>query len=257
MAVGRLTFNTLSAKGKAMTIQHLAARIRRETNTMTEACSKARRETCNKHKVKDVKSEIRRQCKLSDERGERRRRRRRIEYKIKYRHRLREERIRNMFRDHATFAGNYEDRNNGDQREVSERRGRIALVYVCGWINYTRSYGTYVEMSGLVFHQPAQEHEWAFVRVPPSTRTIDNALESLKPVAVKKAETAGRIVLRQGDLWVVQQRVDNMKALPPSHVFDAEKRVLRHNEHGDLSVPFQAKVYQMKSVANGRRRFVD
>ena len=64
-----------------------------------------------------------------------------------------------------------------------------------------------------------------------------------------------RKVLRQGDVWILEQNRDNLKALPSTHVWDAATRTLSHNGHGVLHIPFPFRAYPQRTLAaDGRYR---
>lgn len=93
-------------------------------------------------------------------------------------------------------------------------------------------------------------------RCPQTLTTIQECLAWLTPAAVARAETAGRWVARQGDVWLVElsHRPDNLAALPWSHTWDAEHRTLVHRAHKPVEVPESVRAvraYMPKAIGRG------
>lgn len=124
--------------------------------------------------------------------------------------------------------------------EVVDRvpRDRLALGVGEWWLDNSRRAGRWhKEVAILTGYEDGQR--WA-KRVPPSTATVAAALDYLKPAAVKHAEESGRIVLRQGDVWLVERRrgADDMSAIRgTAHVYDPAGRTVVHPQHGALALP--------------------
>lgn len=87
-------------------------------------------------------------------------------------------------------------------------------------------------------------------RIPARISTVADALAWITPAAVRKARDAGKRVLRQGDIWLVESRFrsDDTRALPWSHRWNPETRDLVHKEHGTLHVPFSFRAYRSKGI---------
>lgn len=111
---------------------------------------------------------------------------------------------------------------------------RASLSYLCG-----------VDDSG----------PWA-VRVPGSIRSISGAMEWVEPAAVRNAREAGRRVLRQGDVYAVEcgDRRDRADGddLPESHEWAHTSRILLHEGHAPLQVPFPCRFYRQRAYEMGR-----
>jgi len=97
------------------------------------------------------------------------------------------------------------------------------------------------------------------VRVPSNIENAIAALEWLQPAAVKTAFKQGKLVLRQGDFYFIEKRMnsDNMAALDSTrHTYNAETRSITHPEHHTLQLPagkhFRA-VMGRQIVVNGVR----
>ena len=139
------------------------------------------------------------------------------------------ERLLARYLAYSSFGGNTWDRNRGDMRRVIDYRPGIALVGVDGWIQYTRKYGTYVRMRGLVFAGGN------FVRCSPRAENIGDALEGLKPAAVRRAEAAGKEVLRQGDVYFIPSRRENYSGIEGTRHQIRDGKAI-HPEHGELAL---------------------
>ncbi len=99
---------------------------------------------------------------------------------------------------------------------------------------------------------------WA-VRVASTIDTLDDALESLVPVVVKRALAKGKRVLRQGDIYAyeVSERYDTTEPMRimGSHIWNPTTRILTHDNtwtglrgisssrppHAPLHVPFPCR----------------
>ena len=142
---------------------------------------------------------------------------------------------------------------------VVERRFSLALLRADGWRYYSRRFGSrpasIVYLAGMDDSGP-----WA-VRVPGTIETIADALEWVEPAQVRKARTADKTVLRQGDVYAVECRQDraltDARALPASHRWDSETRTLHHlpddgRVHAPLHVPFPARLVRQRVYEMGR-----
>lgn len=76
-------------------------------------------------------------------------------------------------------------------------------------------------------------------RVSPQVKTVNEALEWLKPAEVRKAEVEGRIILRQGDVFFVELKTKKRKItdyfLPENHRINGNMVV--HREHSTIVLP--------------------
>jgi len=129
----------------------------------------------------------------------------------------------------------------------------IALVTVEGWAQYSRRFGArYTKIVVLVIYD-RDTHTRRALRVGPSVETIDEALEYLKPAAVRRAEKEGKTVLRQGDFYFVPSRRPNYLALSGTrHEF--RDGVVYHPEHGALALPGPCRAYRQMAVVGGSCR---
>jgi hypothetical protein len=133
----------------------------------------------------------------------------------------------------------------------------VMLLGADGFAKYSSRIGTYPASLALLCGQD-DAGLWA-VRVPATIRTVEAALEWLKPAEVRKAEEAGKTVLRQGDVWIVERTRDAMarSELPEGHRWDAARRCLLHQGHQEVQVPFPAIAIRQSTIAEngvGRRR---
>jgi len=114
---------------------------------------------------------------------------------------------------------------------------RLWLVGNDGWYEYSRRAGTW-RYSVAVLCGIDDGQTFAF-RVPGSCDTVEQAIDAITPAAVRKAQTSGRWVARQGDVYLVElcRGQDNLTDLPYSHTWDSETRTLRHQEHVSVAVP--------------------
>lgn len=145
-------------------------------------------------------------------------------------------------------------------RHVSPGR-RLWLCYYGAWFEYSRSFGSRFLEAGYLCGR--DDGQYFAVRVPSTCRTVDEALEWLTPGAVKKAQAEGRWVERQGDVWLVELKAgrDNVTALPRSHHYDRETRIMAHPQHGSVAVPAHVRAVrtynQIQIATGGSRRAAD
>lgn len=133
----------------------------------------------------------------------------------------------------------------------------VALLRAEGWADYGARAGRYHRSLALLAGRD-DAGLWA-VRVPATITSAAAALDWLEPAEVRHARAAGRTVLRQGDVYVVQMLRGDVDPsdLPEGHRWDAETRTLYHGGHTSLRVPFRAKVIRQSTIAAsgvGRRR---
>lgn len=144
---------------------------------------------------------------------------------------------------------------------VMARTDGLTLLGCDGWRQYSRQYGA--RRCSLRYLCGRDDNgRWA-VRVPGTCDTVRAALAFVEPAAVQRARIDGRRILRQGDVYLVEQRTDNMDALAGTrHRWDAATRTLHHDDplapHAGLHVPFRARAHVQSVLrmgrANGRRR---
>ena len=133
---------------------------------------------------------------------------------------------------------------------------RVALLYRSGWAEYSRRVRSAEKSLALLGGR--DDSGWWAVRVPGTCTTVAQALEWLMPADVRRARDAGRRVLRQGDVWIVERTRDAMSGarLPWRHEWDGDARVLRHHGHAPVAVPFPAIAVPqrtLKARGAGRR----
>lgn len=148
-----------------------------------------------------------------------------------------------------------------DLMMVSETRTQegyhVGLLRAEGWAKYAGGVpASRASLAILAGHDDAGL--WA-VRVPGTMTTAGAALAWLEPAEVRKARDAGKRVLRQGDVYVVERTRDAMGQgdLPAGHVWEPGSRTLVHDGHARLHVPFPARAFRQSTLAafgSGRRR---
>jgi len=125
-----------------------------------------------------------------------------------------------------------------------ERKGRggkniylLIKVDMKRWSNGARFTNGYYTGYWLIGHDDGSDF---VTRLPNKDfKTIDEALEYMKPAVVKKAEKEGKKVFRQGDVFFIEasKRTNIFKQhLPASHKI-GEDLVVRHGEHSALKLP--------------------
>jgi hypothetical protein len=122
-----------------------------------------------------------------------------------------------------------------------------ALVTVEGWAQYSRRFGarrTRVVMLVVYDHDTRTRRA---LRVSPKVRTVAEALESIKPAAVRRAENLGVEVYRQGDYYFVPSRRPDYRALEGTR-HEVVNGVVVHPEHRPLNLPGPCKAYRQKTV---------
>lgn len=143
---------------------------------------------------------------------------------------------------------------------LQDRAGGLYLLRAEGWRQYSRRFGA---RSAAVAYLCGVDDAgpWA-VRVPGSTTTVAGALDALTPAEADHARHAGRKVLRQGDIYVIEMSRDrtarSAAELSEHHAWDPEARVLRHEppagerHHAPVHVPFPAKFVRQRVLRMGR-----
>ena len=145
-------------------------------------------------------------------------------------------------------------------RYVSETRtdadDQVMLLKADGWADYGRRAINRAKALAILGGRD-DAGLWA-VRVPATLATAEEALAWLMPAEVRAARDAGKRVLRQGDIWIVERSRDAMGGvrLPLRHDWDSEARVLRHSGHTPVEVPFPATAIAQRTLearGSGRR----
>jgi len=130
-------------------------------------------------------------------------------------------------------------------------RPRAVLYHLEGWVGYSRRESWYTSATELILYDD-DSGSWRAVRVARDVRTVQEALDWLKPEAVRRAEREGRRVLRQGDVYLVEKRRGpvNAEALADTrHELEETPRGWRlvHPEHAPLEVDFPFRAYLQRS----------
>jgi hypothetical protein len=150
-----------------------------------------------------------------------------------------------------------EDRGSATLR-ILDRRDGLYLLGCTGWRQYSRSFGA--RQASLAYLCGVDDNgDWA-VRVPGTCSSVSDAIDAIEPPQVKKAREDGRTILRQGDVYAVEQRCDRAAKtaanLPATHTWDNESRVLTHDDpdrpHAPLHVPFRCSFYAQRALGMGR-----
>lgn len=138
-----------------------------------------------------------------------------------------------------------------------DRARGLDLVGVDGWRQYSRRFGA--RRASLRYLCGTDDNgPWA-ARVAGTCDTIEAALAYLTPAEVRWAEREGRQVLRQGDIWLVEARRDNLRALPRNHRWDAGRRVIAHEPrrpgeaaHREVHCPWPVRAVPQSALGMGR-----
>jgi hypothetical protein len=131
----------------------------------------------------------------------------------------------------------------------------VALLEVEGWAQYSKSYGRrWTRLAVLVvFDQDTRTRK--ALRVGPTVSSVEEALDYIKPAAVRKAETAGKRVLRQGDIYFVPSRKANFEALIGTrHQYEPQEGIVIHPEHSTLKLVGPHRAYRQMVVVGGKNR---
>jgi len=133
--------------------------------------------------------------------------------------------------------------------------GELVLMHAEGWRKYTRKETWRAQISYLCGVD--DNGPWA-VRVPGTVDTVYDALRWLVPARIQTARFERRKVLRQGDAYAVELRVDHAaKTVPDNCRWDAETRTLYHQPrdgrvHAPLHVPFKCRFVMQRAYQMGR-----
>lgn len=138
---------------------------------------------------------------------------------------------------------------------IIDRSNGLVVLGCDGWRQYSRAFGA--RRASLRYLCGRDDNgRWA-VRVPATCNTVATAMDFVEPADVKRARGAGRSVLRQGDVYLIEQSRDNLDALVGTrHRWDAQTRTLHHDDptapHGALHVPFRARAVVQSVLRMGR-----
>lgn len=146
----------------------------------------------------------------------------------------------------------------------NKRQGEhVLLLKAGGWAKYSRRFMDSLGFLGIrkdlaILGGVGRQGTWA-ARVPATLPRVYDALQWLKPARVQRWEEMGLRVWRQGDVWLLETRVqgfgDNLHELPLSHIWDPATRTMSHAGHGVLHIPFNfVAIPQRTLAADGRRR---
>lgn len=163
--------------------------------------------------------------------------------------------------NHAPSQGCSASRTTWRQIEICSvgmSEGRmVVLLRAEGWRYYSRRFGSrpaaVAYLGGYDDNGP-----WA-ARVPGTVESATEAVRWLEPSDVQAARSAGRRVLRQGDVYAVEtpmqhdgSRADDIDG----HTWYQRARVLIHGDlehhHSPLVVPFPARFLQQRAYRMGR-----
>lgn len=122
----------------------------------------------------------------------------------------------------------------------------LMLRMVAGWSAWSRNYVHWREAAYVGGISGDGTGAWA-VRVPPSCQSVDDALAAITPAEVRRAREAGKRVLRQGDVYIVECSRDGAGSVD-RHTWDPATRTLSHPEHAPVCVPWPCRmVPQLRS----------
>ena len=139
---------------------------------------------------------------------------------------------------------------------LKDDQGGLFLLRAEGWRYYSRREGSHRAVLAYLCGRD-DNGRWA-VRVPGTCRSVEEALEKIEPPTVRQAREAGRTVLRQGDVYVVEttKAHDGKGELPSNHRWYPQSRELRHldvqSPHATLTVPFHCRFVPQKALRMGR-----
>jgi len=135
-------------------------------------------------------------------------------------------------------------------------RTRLTLLAVTGYRFYSRKHGSrQANLAYLCGHDGGGR--WA-VRVPGTTRTVQDALRWLTPARVHDARHANKQVLRQGSIFVVETsaQYDMRPLLLRLGAHNVEQAgtgyLLTHSEHNVLPLQFPCRFVWQKSLTTNR-----
>lgn len=141
--------------------------------------------------------------------------------------------------------------------KMLDRQDDLWLVGCDGWRHYSNRFGQ--RYASLRYLCGTDDNGDYAVRCPGSVETVEDALDYTIPAEVQKAREAGKRVIRQGDVFVIELKRDGKQELPEGHTFDPETRMLVHEGgHETVHIPFPCKfltAYGLppRSAYRGRR----
>jgi hypothetical protein len=148
--------------------------------------------------------------------------------------------------DLATFSRNGNTTGLSSSIYDFDRKKKIYLVCTRGWAEYSRSFGNrYREFYTIVGWD--KDNKRFFATPIGKVDTLAEALEWIKPAAVKKAEAEKKKVTRQGDMFIVERkrygRTHNGR-----HVYDEVNKQVIHPEHAPVKVDYPFTIIPVKST---------
>lgn len=157
----------------------------------------------------------------------------------------------------TSISGKYDT----DTLSVRDARGNTVLLAAEGWRQYSHRFGA--RRASIAYVGGRDGHQVWAVRVPSTIRSVIEALEAIMPREAREAKLRRRKVLRQGDVYAVETRVDRALAdapsLPRSHLWDHGSRVLVHvsvadgvEQHAPMHVPFPCRLLTQRVMQMGR-----
>ena len=187
-------------------------------------------------------------------------------FSIKFQERLREEILEECRKRNLPAALDLGKAGWGDLCIVehchTRRTGHLMLLGAEGWAKYSRRWMSAMGWNGVrrelkILGGKGADGSWA-ARVPATINGVMSAIEWLQPARVRHAAEAKRLVWRQGDVWIVQRVQgldDDLRQLPSSHTWNASSRVLQHEQHQAIHIPWAwAAIPQRTLARDGRRR---
>lgn len=134
--------------------------------------------------------------------------------------------------------------------QISDRdiQGRLWVVRSEYRYHYSHRFGDWWQ--GASYLCGHDDSGYWVTRCPRRLTSVAECLDYITPAAVSRAQDEGRWVGRQGDVWLVELRSgrDNLRALPYSHTYNAEIRILVHAEHAVLAVPGSVRAVRAYSA---------
>jgi len=134
---------------------------------------------------------------------------------------------------------------------ITSTQDGLYLLHVESWRYYKRATPRLAALSYLC--GPEDGQLWA-VRIPGTITSVPAALAWLEPPAVFRARCAGKLAVRQGDVYAVatNRAHDGRGELPGRHTWDPATRVLSHPQHPALHLPYPVRFIPQRAYGMGR-----